>query len=408
VAEVTTKLSRRALLRAGAGAIASGGVAALGCGSGDRPVAAAGRTAALDRAQVSAALSRRDDALVRQVRAELRSFTDWLARHRVRGFIGEVGWPSRPRVDARAWTALAERWYHDADTAGLWVTNWAAGEWWGRYRLATYRASAAHGTLDRAGPQARVVEAHPSTARYRRGVAVAGGAFGAPAVDATSSFSNASPGIVERDYHFDHAQSLQWLRARGIDLVRIEFRWERIQPQLGADLRVDELRRLQDIVQAAGDAGLGVVLDLHNYGAYYKASGGRGVRRLVGSPQVPTSALTDLWLRLSDAFAGSSAVAALGLMNEPVHYATNDYRSAAAAWEDISGTVVSALRGAHESRAIAVGGAFWSRLRGWPQRHPEPWIDDPNVLYEAHHYWDRDHDSTYELSYRAQRAAVTG
>ena len=40
----------------------------------------------------------------------------------------------------------------------------------------------------------------------------------------------------------------------------------------------------------AGSAGLDVVLDVHNYGAYYLAEGGRGIRRAIGSPELGVSA----------------------------------------------------------------------------------------------------------------------
>jgi endoglucanase len=69
----------------------------------------------------------------------LQRFVDWLARHRVRGDIGEVGWPSRQGMlasglshadaadEARQWNSLADRWYDIADAAYLSVTYFAAG-----------------------------------------------------------------------------------------------------------------------------------------------------------------------------------------------------------------------------------------------------------------------------------------
>ena len=141
-------------------------------------------------------------------------FTDWLARNRVDGYIGEVGWPDDRRGEAAEWNQLAERWYQDADAARLWVTNWAAGEWWkSTYDLASYEDRELGSGVDSANTQAAVIEAHPSTAAYRRGVNVAGGAFGAPSVDPTSTFSNANPGRIEVNYHYDAAGTFSFLRA---------------------------------------------------------------------------------------------------------------------------------------------------------------------------------------------------
>lgn len=208
-----------------------------------------------------------DDALHDRVRAELAVFTDWLARNRVKGYVGEVGWPGES-ADAEEWNGLAQAWYRDADAARLWVTAWATGEWWGTgYRLAVYEDRFAGAGVDSAAGQAAVLEAHPSTAAYRRGVNVAGGEFGAPVDSPTSSFSNASPGVYDRAYHYDSQATFDWLASRWIRLVRLPFRWERLQPTLGRKLDPAELGRLREAVGRARRAGLRVILDMHDYGA---------------------------------------------------------------------------------------------------------------------------------------------
>ncbi|MCG5431396.1 glycoside hydrolase family 5 protein [Mycobacterium sp. MYCO198283] len=69
----------------------------------------------------------------------LDQFVRWIARHRVHGDIGEVGWPSaeamtalgvpadEARAEAQRWNDLGERWYRAADAASLSVTFWVAG-----------------------------------------------------------------------------------------------------------------------------------------------------------------------------------------------------------------------------------------------------------------------------------------
>lgn len=377
----TLDTTRRELLgrSAAAAALAAGGAAGLACGSEAEP-----RT------------PRAVDAIERRTLSELRSFTRWLRRHDQRGFVGEVGWPA---ADPR-WQALARRWYSAADEARLWVTNWATGEWWADdYPLASYRPAIAKGSIGRPDRQAAVIEAHRGAGR---GVNVAGGAFGAPSIDATSPFSAAAPGVIETAYHFDGPATYGYLRTRGIGLVRIECRWERLQPRLGEALDLVELTRVRAALDAARDAGLAAVLDVHNYGAYYLAEGGQGVRRALGSPQLPVEALGDLWARLVEALGPGRRRVAWGLMNEPVRMPGE-----AATWERASQLAVDAIRARGDRHLVVVGGYEWSGIQVFARRHPRPWIRDGAVRYEAHHYFDLDHSSRYELSYDAQLARLS-
>lgn len=340
------------------------------------------------------------DALCTRVRAELASFTNWLSANGAQGLVGEVGWPG---ADPR-WNALAERWYRDADTAGLWVTAWATGEWWGTgYPLSVYVDAVAPAGLDTARPQASVVQAHPTTATVQRGVNVAGGEFGAPNVNATSSFSNANPGAYDQAYHYDAQATFTYLAGRGVKVVRIPFRWERIQPTLGAELNLDEVRRLKDVVARAGAAGQKVILDLHNYGGYYlyDPARGLGVRQGIGSTAVPDTAFADLWRRVSGYFKGNPNLLGYGLMNEPVAMP-----GGALGWERASQAAVDKIRTNGDGATIFVAGYNWDGVQTFASVHPDKWIVDYShqTRYEAHHYWDRDNSGDYPDSYDAEVA----
>ena len=63
-------------------------------------------------------------------------------------------------------------------------------------------------------------------------------------------------------------------------------------------------RRLHSVIDRSADAGLGVVLDMHNYGAYYLQKDGRGVRRPIGSNDVSVNDFADAWRRISKGFGG--------------------------------------------------------------------------------------------------------
>jgi hypothetical protein len=258
------------------------------------------------------------DALQQAVLAELDQFTRWLAANDGWGYIGEVGWPDNTDGDALAWNALANTWFDAADRAKLWVTTWATGEWWSpEYKLAAYVRRGGGPGVDTPNTQARVLEAHPSTTAYLRGINVAGGSFSSPTDEPTSSFSNANPGTYDVHYHYEDQATFNFLARRGLLLARVDFRWERLQPALKQPLDPVELARLDEVVRRAGAARLRIVLDMHNYGAYYLSDGKQGVRRAIGTPEVGPDCLADVWQRLSDHFRDEPRVIAYGLMNEP-------------------------------------------------------------------------------------------
>jgi hypothetical protein len=70
-------------------------------------------------------------------------------------------------------------------------------------------------------------------------------------------------------------------------------------PSVGA--RDRELPGERGLVRARR-AGLRVILDMHNYGAYYLSDGTQGVRRPIGSDQVRVPHFVDVWRRLDVSF----------------------------------------------------------------------------------------------------------
>lgn len=337
---------------------------------------------------------------------ELDDFTRWLAENEAKGFIGEVGWPGgETSPDSEQWDHLAERWLDHADSAGLWVNAWATGEWWpADYRLAIYTATG--GAVDTPSTQASVLEPHLGRGH---GINVAGGEFAAPSNASTSSFSNKNPGIYGVDYHYDSAETFHYLASRGVRMVRIPFRWERLQPRLSGPLSRGEVRRLSNAADRAGRAGLDVVLDMHNYGAYYRDADGVGIRRAIGTRGCSVSDFVDVWRRLSKRFAADAIVVGYGLMNEPIGIPATAQLTPAERWERMSQRALDAIRGRGDTTTILVPGYNWSGVRSWRASHPDGWIHDPvgRFRYEAHHYWDEDQSGTYALSYDEEVARAS-
>jgi aryl-phospho-beta-D-glucosidase BglC (GH1 family) len=96
--------------------------------------------------------------------------------------------------------------------------------------------------------------------------------------------------------------------ANGFEVLRISLSWESLQSVAFANLNWNYLQELEAAVNYATGLGMDVILDLHNYGSYQG--------NLIGSMDLPASALVDVWRRLSDVFATNAHVI-FGLMNEP-------------------------------------------------------------------------------------------
>lgn len=230
----------------------------------------------------------------------------------------------------------------------------------------------------------------------RGGVSLAGAEFGVE----SPTFSNANPGTYAQDYIYPNRQTIEYFARRGLGILRIPFRWERLQPELGQPLNRVELARIRQVVAWAGQSGAVVVLDTHNYGRYRLLLRGRPRtvvidERIDGVAPVSSSLFADYWRRIGEAFAGDETVLGFGLMNEPHDMGRSD-------WKAISQQAVDAIRTVDRQTCVIVGGGGWSSAQRFPENNgPRAWIADPadRVLYEAHCYFDSDGSGKYRRSY---------
>jgi endoglucanase len=244
---------------------------------------------------------------------------------------------------------------------------------------------------------ARAAERRPP----RRGVSLSGAEFGTDKAD----FCNENPGVFGRDYTYNSERTAAYFCDNALRLLRLPFRWERLQPRLGEPLDETELKRLKTAIEGARKHGGEVILDVHNYGRYCILRNGKKRecvidQRVNGPAAVTRRHFADLWQRLSRAFHDESAVYAYGLMNEPHDMGSSD-------WKAISQAAVDAIRGEKDRKLILVAGDHWSNSHRFAEFNGEQaWIKDPvnHVAYEAHCYFDHDFSGRYELSYDKELA----
>jgi endoglucanase len=217
----------------------------------------------------------------------------------------------------------------------------------------------------------------PAAALEWRGVSLAGADFG----------EGSLPGTHGTHYIYPSAGSVDYFRRKGMNIVRLPFRWERLQPALGNALDATELARLRSFVDPVTATGVTVLLDPHNYARWHGNP--------IGSGTVTNSHFADFWSRLSAQFKANPRVA-FGLMNEPHTLPTEQWLAAANA-------AIAAIRAAGANNLVTVPGNAWTGAHSWsqnwygtPNATAMKGIVDPgsNMLFEVHQYFDADSSGT--------------
>ena len=177
------------------------------------------------------------------------------------------------------------------------------------------------------------------------GVNLAGGEFGK------------LPGTYGTDYTYPAPADIDYYVELGFNLIRVPFRWERLQPTL-EHLSLPATRQLLTaVVDYAAGKGLHVVLDTHNYARRRLADDGWAADHLIGSKLVPTAAFADFCARLASAFQGTPSVI-FGLMNEPWGIEPEE-------WLVIANEAIAALRREGASQLVLVPGVAYTGAHSW-------------------------------------------
>ena len=210
------------------------------------------------------------------------------------------------------------------------------------------------------------------------GVNLAGGEFGK------------LPGTYGTDYTYPTPADIDYYVELGFNLIRVPFRWERLQPDLGAPFEAGDHALLAATVDYAAGRGLHVVLDTHNYARRRLADDGWATDHLIGSKLVPTSAFADFCARLAGAFKSTPSVI-FGLMNEPWGIEPDD-------WLVIANEAIGALRREGAVQLILVPGVAYTGAHSWMSARNVVMgnVVDPanNFAFEVHQYFDPDSSGT--------------
>ena len=201
---------------------------------------------------------------------------------------------------------------------------------------------------------------------------------------AGAEFGGTVPGTFGIDYTYPNQGEVDYFKGKGMNLVRLPFRWERLQQTTNANFNVPELNRLHTFVSATTAKGVYVILDPHNYARYYNNA--IGVHA-----SVPISAFSNFWSRLASIYRTNDHVI-FGLMNEPNSMPTET-------WRDAANAAIAAIRAVNATNLILVPGNAWTGAHSWfdawygtPNATVMLTITDPlnHFAFEAHQYFDGD------------------
>ncbi|MEN2785583.1 glycoside hydrolase family 5 protein [Sphingomonas qilianensis] len=210
------------------------------------------------------------------------------------------------------------------------------------------------------------------------GINISGGEFGSV------------PGKIYTQYIYPSAAEIDYFYGLGFKVIRIPFRWERLQPTLYGALSAVDRKALLNATNYATSKGMVVVLDMHDY-AQRHATVGATVNTKVGSATVTASALSNAWVQIAADYRDNPKVW-LGLMNEPNGLPAADW------WTSVQ-QVTTDLRAQRITNKLMVPGISWTGAHSWIKSGnaalAEKFIDPGNnFAFELHQYLDKDSSGT--------------
>ncbi|MBB3287242.1 MULTISPECIES: glycoside hydrolase family 5 protein [unclassified Rhizobium] len=193
------------------------------------------------------------------------------------------------------------------------------------------------------------------------------------------------------NYTYNSEETVGYFANKGMNIVRLPFRWERLQPVLGQPFDGAELQRLKDAVDLIQKHGMAVLLDPHNFGYYDKT-------QLTQAPATDL-AFGDFWARLAIEFANRKGVL-FGLMNEPHDIKAPD-------WLEAANAAIRSIRTVGARNLILVPGTNWTGAHSWStdvlgggaNGTVMLGVKDPLDFYafEFHQYLDADSSGTHAV-----------
>ena len=199
------------------------------------------------------------------------------------------------------------------------------------------------------------------------------------------------PGVLGVDYTYPTTKEVEYFAAKGVNLIQLPFKWERIQRTPGGRLDETELKHIIEFVDACAAKNVKVNLVLQNFGRYKLD----GITYVVGSPIITAEHLANFWKRMARAMFDKPNVYAFSIMAEP--HDMQPY-----GWVNTVQKVINGIREIDRYTVILVDGDNYSNPATWVAYNDElkNLKDTANkIMFNAHCYFDNDYSGTYANSY---------
>jgi endoglucanase len=155
------------------------------------------------------------------------------------------------------------------------------------------------------------------------------------------------------------------IRNGGFDFVRVNLF---VFSHMDARNRIDPewLKRLDWVVANATKAGLGVILDEHDFGTCGK------------DVAVCREKLPAVWLQLAQRYRNQPPSVAFELLNEPNGQLDSD------TWNAMIPGLLSIVRASNPTRPVIIGPTHWYSIKDLPKLRLPP--DDRHIIVSFHYY----------------------
>lgn len=205
--------------------------------------------------------------------------------------------------------------------------------------------------------------------------------FGINMAGAEFGFNNL-PGVYNTDYTYPTAENIAYFASKGFKLMRLPFRWERVQQTLNGDLNIAELARMEKFVDDCAKQGIQVILDMHNYGRYRLNK----QDEIVGGPKVNRINFSDVWKKLAVRFSTKNNIYGYDIMNQP-------NKMGSYTWWPTAQDCVNSIRQVDTKTPIIISGNESGFSECWAQENDDlKKITDPSnkLIFGAHTFFDRE------------------
>jgi len=206
--------------------------------------------------------------------------------------------------------------------------------------------------------------------------------------EASGEFGEGTPNV---NFAYPGSDRLEWAASLGFGIVRVPFVYRNIQASPRAALDESRMSAIDRIVNTCTATHLICLLDLHNYGLYYRSDTLYGDAS-PGTRESPNSAFAELWVKIASRYKNNPSVW-FGLMSEP-------HSQTALEWVKTANVAASAIRATGARNKIVFQGSYWDGAWKWQttDNHTQmlkAYDPGDNYAFEAHQYLDVDGSGTH-------------